>query len=138
MTATANDFAALVGAVGTRKIVVTQALTVQHAYPSLPAVYATPQMIMLMEIAAAEAIAKLLPKGWGSVGSRVDVEHLAATPVGATVTARAEVIAVNGRRVRFACSAHDGHETIGRGWHERGVVELSRFIKRTAAAHQKS
>ena len=137
MKPAAIDFSRLVGAVGTRKVIVTQELTVQHAYPSLPAVYATPQMIMLMEIAAAEAIAKRLPEGWGSVGSRVDVEHLAATPVGAKVTARAEVIAVNGRRVRFSCSAHDGRETIGRGWHERGVVELSRFIERTAAGHQK-
>ena len=116
-----------VGARATRRIVVTHELTVQHAYPSLPAVYATPQMIYLMEMAAADAVAAALPAGWGSVGTSVDIRHLAATPVGMTVTAVAEVIEVSTKSIRFACTAHDEHESIGDGFHTRAAVELARF-----------
>lgn len=112
-----------------RSIVVTHELTVQAAYPSLPAVYATPQMIYLMEMAAADAIAESLPAGWGSVGTRVDIEHLAATPVGMTVTAQAEVVTVDERIVRFKVSANDASGPIGRGYHERAMVELERFVR---------
>ncbi|MCC6709040.1 MAG: thioesterase [Gammaproteobacteria bacterium] len=110
-----------------REVVVSFELTVAHAYPSLPAVYASPQMIMLMEMACADAIAPLLPAGWVSVGTHVDVKHLAATPVGMTVTATARVIEVSARSVRFAVSAHDGMDLIGEGFHERAPVALSRF-----------
>ncbi|MCB1745930.1 MAG: thioesterase [Gammaproteobacteria bacterium] len=125
------DLASLValGASATRSIEVTHELTVQHAYAGLPAVYATPQMILLMEMAAADAIAALLPAGWVSVGTRVDVRHLAATPVGERVTATARVVEVGARHVRFACEAHDEHETIGDGWHERAPVDLARFVQ---------
>lgn len=127
-----------VGASAERRVTVTQPLTVQAAYPSLPAVYATPQMIYLMELAAADAIAALLPAGWGSVGTLVDVRHLAATPVGFEVTATARVVEVRERVVRFAVTAHDGIDTIGEGTHERGVVDLTRFVagvaRKTAAA----
>ena len=116
------------GMQATRTTVVTHELTVQHAYPSLPAVFATPQMIYQMEMAAADAIAASLPDGWGSVGTLVDVRHLAATPVGMQIVARAEVIEVRRKTVRFRCEAHDERECIGEGFHERGVVELERFI----------
>jgi fluoroacetyl-CoA thioesterase len=116
------------GASARRQVVVTAELTVKHAYPTLPAVYATPQMIYLMELAAADAIAALLPQGWGSVGTLVDVRHLAATPIGCTVSAKAEVIEVNDRIVRFAVRAEDGTESIGEGFHERALIDLARFI----------
>jgi predicted thioesterase len=125
------DLAALIpiGAVAERTVTVTQALTVQHAYPALPPVYATPHMIFLMEMAAADAIAALLPAGWGSVGTAVDVRHLAATPVGHAVVARARVVEVGERTVRFACVARDEAETIGEGYHVRAPVALARFIE---------
>jgi fluoroacetyl-CoA thioesterase len=116
------------GASATREVIVTQELTVQHAYPSLPAVYATPHMINLMEMAAADAIAALLPPGWGSVGTLVDIRHLAATPVGMRVIATASVIEVGPRRIRFRCEARDERELIGDGFHERAAVELTRFV----------
>lgn len=116
----------------TRQVVVTHALTVAHAYPGLPAVYASPQMIMLMEMACADAIASLLPAGYVSVGTHVDVKHLAATPVGMTVTAHARVIEVGERSVRFAVSAHDGMDLIGEGFHARAPVALDRFIEGVA------
>jgi fluoroacetyl-CoA thioesterase len=121
-----------VGASATREVIVTPHLTVQHAYPSLPAVYATPQMIYLMEMAAADAIAELLPPGWGSVGTLVDIRHLAATPVAMRVTAIARVIEVGERSVRFACEAHDECEMIGNGFHQRAAVQLASFVERVA------
>ena len=115
-----------IGAEAERTIMVTPELTVAHAYPGLPAVYATPQMIALMEMAAADAIAALLPPGWVSVGTHIDVRHLAATPLGMQVVARARVIEVSARAVRFAVSAHDGVEGIGEGFHIRSPIARSR------------
>jgi fluoroacetyl-CoA thioesterase len=120
------------GAQASRQVLVTSELTVAHAYQGLPEVYASPQMIMLMEMACADVIAALLPAGWVSVGTYVDVKHLAATPVGMTVTASAKVIEVSARSVRFACSAHDGLDLIGEGFHVRAPVALDRFVEGVA------
>ena len=120
------------GTRASRQALVTRELTVAHAYAGLPEVYASPQMIMLMEMACADAIAPLLPDGWVSVGAHVDVKHLAATPVGMTVTASVEVIEVSERSVRFACGAHDGLDLIGEGFHVRAPVALHRFVEGVA------
>jgi len=125
------------GASAERSIVVTPELTVAHAYPGLPEVYASPQMIFLMEMAAADAIAGLLPAGWVSVGSHVDVKHLAATPVGQRVTARATVVEVGERTVRFAVEAHDAVDKIGEGFHVRAPIALARFVDGVARKVQK-
>src|SRR5262245_6890160 len=93
----------------------------------MPEVYGTPLMIYLMEVASARAVAPYLPPGHVSVGTEVNVKHLAATPVGLTVTATATVTATNGRLVTFAVRAHDGVELIGEGTHVRAVVEVGRF-----------
>lgn len=119
-----------VGASATTSWVVTRELTIARRDDRLPPVFATPMMIYLMEIASAEAIQPYLPEGWLSVGVLVNVKHLAPTPVGATVTARAEVIAVTDSLVTFAVEAHDGVEKIGEGTHVRAPVELERFLKR--------
>jgi fluoroacetyl-CoA thioesterase len=119
-----------VGASATKTVEVTRDMTVGYNYPDMPEVYATPTMINLMEITAAEAIKDYLPEGWVSVGVLVNVKHLAATPVGLTVTTRAEVISVNDTTVTFAVEAHDGNEKIGEGTHARAPVELARFLKR--------
>src|SRR5215210_9380342 len=89
------------GAWASKSVVVTRELTVAHFHPDMPEVYGTPLMIYLMEVAAADAIKEYLPEGWVSVGIEVDVKHLAATPVGLTVTARAEVIRVENGIVTF-------------------------------------
>ena len=120
------------GTQASRQVLVTHELTVAHAYAGLPEVYASPQMIMLMEMACADAIAAWLPDGWVSVGAHVDVRHLAATPVGMTVTASAQVVEVSERTVRFACSAHDGLDLIGEGFHVRAPIALQRFVEGVA------
>src|SRR6478609_5540809 len=96
----------------------------------LPPVLATPVMIMAMENAALNAIKPYLHAGESAVGTRVDVQHLAATPAGRTVTAEAEVTRISGKQVAFRIDAGDGIERIGTGTHERVIIELARFIER--------
>jgi fluoroacetyl-CoA thioesterase len=100
---------------------------------TLPAVLATPVMIMAMENAALEAIKPYLDSGETAVGTRVDVSHLAATPVGRRIVATAEVIATRGREIDFRVSAMDGAEEIGRGTHGRAVIDFRKFSERLAA-----
>lgn len=96
----------------------------------LPPVLATPVMIMAMENAALNAVRDYLDPGESVVGTMVNVQHLAATAVGQMVTAIAEVTAVEGRRIMFAVSAVDEIEEVGKGTHERMVIELTRLRKR--------
>jgi len=100
---------------------------------TLPAVLATPVMIMAMENAALEAIKPYLDAGETAVGTRVDVSHLAATPVGRRIVALAEVTATSGRQIEFLVSAMDGTEEIGRGTHARAVIDFAKFSQRLAA-----
>ena len=93
-------------------------------------VLGTPMMIGLMENAAFSALQKLLPEGQSSVGTRVDIRHLAATPVGMQVTATAELLEVDGRRLLFRVEARDERELIGEGQHERFIITLDRFLAR--------
>jgi len=99
----------------------------------LPPVLSTPVMIMMMENAALNAMKPYFEGNETAVGSRVDVRHLAATPVGRLVTGEAEVTLVDGRRVEFTIRARDGAEEIGVGTHERVVIDLVKFNERLAA-----
>ena len=99
----------------------------------LPPVLATPVMIMMMENAALNAIKPYLDASESAVGTRVDVTHLAATPVGRMVNANAEVTKVDGKRIEFKIEASDGMERIGTGRHERMVIDLAKFSKRLKA-----
>jgi fluoroacetyl-CoA thioesterase len=98
----------------------------------LPEVFATPMMILGMENAALNAIRDFLDPGESAVGTAVDIRHIAATPVGHQVTAEAEVIGVEDRRIKFKVSARDDNEEIGMGTHERMVVDLARLDARLA------
>ena len=98
----------------------------------LPQVLATPVMILIMENAALNAIKPFLDAGESAVGVAVDVKHLAATPVGREVRATAEVVAVDGKRIDFKVSARDGKEEIGKGSHQRIVIDLRSFNERLA------
>lgn len=94
------------------------------------AVLATPKMITLIEEAALAAIEHLLPEGKQSLGTHLDVTHIAATPVGMTVKAEAKLIEVDGRKLLFAVEARDEMDLIGEGRHERVVVTGASFQKR--------
>jgi len=119
-----------VGITGTQSLTVTREHTVASRHDHMPEVFATPMMIYLMELTAGDLIGPYLPEGWITVGTHVNVKHLAATPIGATVTATAKVIAVDNNGVTLTVEAHDGTEKIGEGTHVRAPVELARFLKR--------
>jgi predicted thioesterase len=119
-----------VGAVGESSQVVTAELTAASYGSGLVPTFSTPAMIALMENASVRALAQYMETGQTSVGVEVAIRHLAATPVGMTVTARAEVIAVEGRRVQLRVTARDEIELIGEGTHGRAVIDEARFQQR--------
>ncbi len=121
------------GVVGEKSMTVTEAQSARHLGSGTVRVFATPAMIALMEQAAVEAIDRLLPEGKASVGTALNVRHLAATPVGQQVRARAEVTAVEGRQVTFNVQAWDESELIGEGTHTRFVIDLDRYWQRVNA-----
>ncbi|SRR6266480_3724618 len=122
-----------VGMSAERTLVVPPERTVGHFVRGMPMVYATPMMILEMEMTSGDAINRYLEPGWITVGTEVDIRHLAATPVGATVRTTARVIAVERRVIRFEVEAFDGERRIGEGRHARGLVNLASFTKRFAA-----
>lgn len=108
----------------------------QHAIDfsgnGMPPVLCTPWLIWFLEHAAREAMLPLLDDGESTVGVHVDVQHLAATPIGDVVTCRARVIAVDGTLISFQMEAADSHEIIARGFHKLRVISVERFAKRLA------
>jgi fluoroacetyl-CoA thioesterase len=100
---------------------------------TLPPVLSTPVMIMIMENAALNALKPYLEPGESAVGTRIDVRHLAATPVGKRVTGEAEVSKLAGRRIEFTVRAVDETEEIGTGTHERALVSLATIDARLKA-----
>jgi fluoroacetyl-CoA thioesterase len=119
-----------VGLTGQADIVVSPDKTAPFVGSGRIAVLATPVMINVIEAAALAAVERLLPPGHQSLGIHLDVRHFAATPVGLTVTATAEVTAVEGRTVTFRVEARDEREVIGDGTHQRVVVNVARFDER--------
>ena len=119
-----------VGISAERILVVTPDRTVRHVIPTMPAVFGTPMMIMEMEMASADAVNRYLEPGWVTVGTEVDIRHLAATPVGALVRTIARVIAVERRVIRFEVEAFDDKRRIGEGRHARGLVNVASFTQR--------
>jgi fluoroacetyl-CoA thioesterase len=113
--------------------------TVPYTYPespeiaAMPKVFATGNMIILMEWACTELLAPHLDPGEGSLGVHVDVSHLAATLPGQTVTVDVECAQIAGPRISFSVKAHDGIDVIGEGRHDRYVVAWDKFNARVAA-----
>ncbi len=123
-----------VGATGSfTLVIVPEHLASRFKDATLPAVLATPVMIMIMENAALNAIKPYLGAGESALGTRVDVRHLAATPAGRRVTGEAKVTHVDGRRIEFSIRATDGAEEIGVGTHERMVIQLARLSEKMQA-----
>ena len=96
-------------------------------------VLATPRMIAFMEQTAHHLLARCLPAGDTSVGSLVDVRHLAPTPVGGIARIRCEILEVSGRKVVFDVQAWDAQEQVGAGRHERFIVDEARFLQKVAS-----
>ena len=96
-------------------------------------VLGTPFMICYMEMTCRDLVKPHLDEGYDTVGTHVDVKHLAATPLGMQVTFHGELLEVNDRRLRFRVEAHDGREKVGEGFHERAIVHVERFASRLKA-----
>ena len=108
--------------------VVPQEWTLAYMDPAWPAVFTTPAMIGMMEMASSYAVRPSLPPGSITVGVRIEVEHLKPVPVGAIVTAISRLAEVDGRRLVFECEARSGEELIGRGRVFHAIVEHARFF----------
>lgn len=120
----------LVGTTAVKSEIVTSANTAQTFGSGLVPVYATPAMIALMEGAAVLAMSKSLAPEEGTVGTRIEVDHIAATPLNKKITAKATLIKVDGRKLVFEVEAHDEDKLIGKGVHERAIINTERFLEK--------
>ncbi|MEI3101937.1 MAG: thioesterase family protein [Oscillospiraceae bacterium] len=121
------------GLVGQAETLVTDSNTAAAIGSGALPVFSTPHMIALMETASMDAIAQCLEDGQGSVGVRINVAHLAATPMGMTVRAESTLTKVEGRMLNFEVKAWAGDELIGEGTHQRCIVFNGRFMEKTLA-----
>jgi predicted thioesterase len=119
-----------IGLKGSAAIVVGEEHTAPRIGSGRVHVLATPVMINVMEAAALDAVEHLLPPGHQSLGTRLDIGHYAATPVGMRLRATAEVTKIDGRSIEFRVEAFDENERVGDGTHVRVVVNVERFDKR--------
>ncbi len=121
------------GMIGTAEVEVRAENTARVMKSGELEVFATPAMVALAEEAASRSVAPYLNSGETTVGTLVNLEHLAATPVGMTVTAESRLVEVDGRRLVFEIHVRDQQGEVGRGRHERFVVNSDRFLQKAAA-----
>ena len=122
----------MVGLKGRADDVVTEANTAQAACSGALQVFGTPFMCALMERAAWASIEPHLAPGDSTVGTKLNISHVSATPVGATVWAESEVTLVDGKRIELKVAAYDEKGLIGEGTHERFIIANERFLAKTA------
>jgi fluoroacetyl-CoA thioesterase len=130
----ANDLA------GTRheeRLLVTNEVAIDFLGMEAARVLATPHLIGFLEMTARNSVKPLLDPGYDTVGTQINVVHLAATPVGMNVTLRSEVISVEDRRINFKVEAFDEREKIAEGTHQRAIVNVAKFATRVAAKASK-
>lgn len=122
-----------IGIKNTKELMVTDELTAAKMGSGLAPVYATPCMIALIEGTAAESVETFLEEGKGTVGTKVEVEHLAATPVGMKVRCETELIEVDRKRLLFKAEVYDETGLVGKGQHERFIIDNARFMEKVQA-----
>ena len=122
-----------VGSKGRAEALVTEDKTAAAVGSGLVPVFATPYMVALMENAAVNAVQAGLEAGQGTVGTKLEVTHDAATPVGMKVWAEAELTAVEGKKLTFTVRAFDEAGPIGGGIHERFIITVDRFLAKAEA-----
>jgi predicted thioesterase len=118
------------GVRGEHRLLVTSEIAIDFMGIEEARVLATPHLIWNLEMAARNTVKPLLEEGFDTVGTEVNVKHLAATPLGMSAVFHAEVMHVDGNRVRFRVEAFDEKEKIAEGTHERYVVNIARFATR--------
>ena len=118
---------------GQKELLVTEEVTAARMGSGLLEVLATPAMIALAEGTAMESVQPLLEEGQGTVGTRLDIAHIAATPVGMTVRCETELVEVDRRRLVFSVKVSDDKELVGEGTHERFIIDNARFLQKAQA-----
>jgi len=121
-----------VGTKGEQKLLVTSEVAISFLGLENARVLSTPHMIGFMERTCRDTVLPLLDPGHDTVGTHVNVAHLAAAPLGMTVTFTCEVIVVTDRRIQFRVEARDEKEKIGEGTHERAIINVARFTAKMA------
>ncbi len=121
------------GIKGTQSVIVVPENTAAAVGSGLLPVFSTPCMIALMEKTASESVEPYLEEGCGTVGTLLNVKHLAATPLGMTIRCESELITVEKRRLVFTVKAYDDAELIGEGTHERFIIQNEKFMAKAAA-----
>lgn len=119
-----------------KSLTVTDANTAKTMGSGTLDVFATPAMVALIEQTAYTSIESELEPGWGSVGTSLNIQHLSATPVGMTVTATTELVEVDRRRLVFHAEVYDEKGLVGKGTHERFLVENEKFQTKADAKKQ--
>jgi fluoroacetyl-CoA thioesterase len=120
------------------RLTITEGLTVSHLgrvygnFSDMPPVFATAYLVGFVESTCIELLAPHLGRGQQSVGTHVGLSHSAATPVGMVVTAEVELVAVEGRKLRFKVVCRDEADVICEGFHERHLIDAARFMERLA------
>jgi len=122
-----------VGIKGQMHAQVDEAIAINFLGEGGPRVLATPALIMSLEITSRNLAKAHLEEGYDTVGTHVDVKHLAATPVGMGVTYHSELVEVNGRQLRFRVEAYDEKEKVGEGFHGRAIINVAKFAERVRA-----
>ncbi|MDR0965406.1 MAG: thioesterase family protein [Myxococcales bacterium] len=123
----------LLGKTASASTIVDESSTACAVHSGALPIFATPMMIALMECAACKCLSDGLAPGQTSVGTRISVEHTAASPIGTSITANATIEAICGRRVEFAVTARAGDREIGQGRHTRLIVDVDRFMAKVNA-----
>jgi len=122
-----------VGMKFTREVEVVHELTADAVHSGGLPVFATPMMIGLMENASWSLAEECMEEGYSTVGTLVNVKHVSATPVGATVRAETELTEIDGRRLVFKLAAYDDKGLIGEGTHERFIINIDKFMNKVSA-----
>ncbi|MCI8992883.1 MAG: thioesterase family protein [Eubacterium sp.] len=118
------------GITGKQELTVDESVSAKTVGSGLLDVFATPSMIALMEKTASESVAPYLEEGCGTVGIKVDVSHLAATPMGMKVACETKLVQVDGRKLVFSVEASDEAGKIGEGTHERFIIQSEKFQRK--------
>jgi len=127
------DQEALLGKKGEARCLVQESNTAERFASGAVPVFGTPALVGLMEQAAIDAISSHVPGGHTTVGTRIDLRHIAPTPIGMTVRAVATLAQVDGRRLVFRVEAFDDCEKVGEAVHERYIVDQERFLKKAGS-----
>ena len=127
----------IIGTKYEERILVTSEVAISFLGLDDARVLATPQMIRYMEWTSRNLVLPMLDEGYDTVGTHVNVSHLAAAPIGSVVTFTSEIIAVRERRVEFRVAARSEDELIGEGTHERGIINVTKFATRLAEKMQR-